>query len=182
MVSSYFTGTGKTNIWLQSGSAQVFLCILLHQQFVMKSTCMDSGHLHLIQTTEKIFHTITLIKKDQSLLQSGKSPINSLPNSSNSTECMGKVWLNWLCPTVPKDLTLEVPNDCVVFFKKKKVPKYEFSILQNRILRGKKKAFVKIFSWIQIIDALKSPFYHCFSRFSRVASAKVSVQKHLSYS
>lgn len=120
------TGTGKTNTCRPNDWAQVFLCTHLRQQYVKRSTCMDFGLLDLTPTQGKIFHTITMTKKEPNLPPSGRSPTSCLPSFSCCIECMGRGSPSWLCHTVPKNSEWKVPNGYL------KVPQVRLNSFQNR--------------------------------------------------
>lgn len=109
----FFTDTGRTNTCHPSGWAQVFSCIPLLLPYVKRFTCMDSGPSGLIPTQGRTSHTTTMTRKEPSSPPSGKSPTSCLQSSSCSTGCTVKDWPNWPCRVVPKNLNLEVPNDCL---------------------------------------------------------------------
>lgn len=109
----FFTGTGRTNTCHPSGWAQVFSCIPLLLPYVKRSTCTDSGPLGSTPTRGRTSHTTTMIRREQSSRPSGRSPTSCLQSSSCSTGCTVKDWPNSPCRIVPKNLNLEVPNDCL---------------------------------------------------------------------
>lgn len=90
---------------------------------------MDSGPLDLTPTQGRIFHTITMTKKEPNLPPSGRSRTSCPLSFSCCTECMAKGSPSSLCHTVPKNSKRKVPNGC---FKSAPPKKTKLNSLQNR--------------------------------------------------